>query len=356
MSDSAAPRLLNPITLGALTLPNRVIMAPMTRLRSDLAFTPTELVAQYYMQRAGAGMIVSESVSVSPFGEGFPNIPGIFTDAQEAAWERVASGVHRQGGLMVAQIMHVGKPRFADPNEPEKQPGWAVMEPLHPHELDAGDLACVVNGYREGARRSRAAGFDGVEFYNCNGFIMDRFLRSASNRRTDGYGGSVENRVRLTLESLDAVLSIWPANRVGIRISPSTTIGGAEDPDAMETFTFLIDRLNERGLAYVHMTRVTQQDWARGSGGDVDIRALRKRFSGGTILAGDFDFAGAEQALEDDAADAIAFARLFLANPDLPARFARGAPLNEPKLDTFYSPGPEGYIDYEPCDVEENAV
>lgn len=352
MPEPVTSSLLQPLVLGDLSLPNRVVMAPMTRLRADASFAPTELVVQYYAQRAGAGLIVTESMSVGPFGEGFPNIPGIYTDDQEKAWTDVVAGVHREGGRIFAQIMHVGKPRFADPDGPEKQPGWAVVEPLHPADLDEDDLKAVVSGYRDGALRAKAAGFDGVEFYNCNGFIMDRFLRAASNERTDRYGGTIENRARLTLEALDTVLSVWPAGRVGIRISPSKTIGGLDDPDAMETFAYLMDRLSDRGLAYIHMTRVTQQDWARGAGGDVDLVELRRRFSGRTILAGDFDGASAVQALENGAADAVAFARLFLANPDLPTRFAKGVALNVPDPNTFYTPGPEGYVDYLRHDAE----
>jgi len=338
--------LLKPVTLGALRLPNRIIMSPLTRLRADAQLAPTKLVAEYYAQRASAGLIISEAIAVAPYGEGYPAIPGLFTAHQAEAWRAVVEAVHAEGGRIAAQLMHVGRARY-EAGGPQRAPGWwAVADPLKPHELTPADLAAVIEEFARGARAARAVGFDAVEIHNGNGYLLDQFLRAGANQRGDGHGGSLENRTRLTLEIVTAVAEALGAERVGIRLSPSATVGGAPDPSGEETFAYLLERLAPLGLAYVHATRTTAQDRAHGSGPGIPLQRIRAFYPGKLIGAGDFTREEGEQALAEESVDAVAYGRLFIANPDLPERFARRVPLNVPDHSTFYTPGPVGLTDY----------
>lgn len=348
MDDSSWPasdRLATPVALGALQLPNRVVMSPMTRLRADSDGAPPPLVAEYYSQRASAGMIISETIAVAPYGDGYPTLPGLYSDPQIAAWKRVTEAVHQAGGRIVAQLWHVGRPRFAEPSRPQS-PGWALATPLHPQDLSATDLTAMQAGFAQGARAAHAAGFDGVEIHNGNGYLLDQFLRAAANQRQDAYGGSRENRIRLLLELLGGVAAIWGPERVGVRLSPSATVAGAPDPEGFATFAFLLKQLCRFRLAYVHVTRTTADDRARGAGPGIELRHLRPYYDGRLLGAGDFTRAEGEDALLEGSLDAVVYGRLFLANPDLPERFFTRAALNTPNRETFYTPGAAGLTDY----------
>jgi N-ethylmaleimide reductase len=346
-SSSVPDRLLTPLALGPLRLPNRVVMSPMTRLRADSSLAPTALVGEYYAQRASAGLIISETIAVSPYGDGYPNIPGLYTTEQIVAWRRVTDAVHAAGGRMFAQLWHVGRARYDETTRP-RPPGWALGDLLKPHDLSASNIATMLADFAHGARAAMAAGFDGTELHNGNGYLLDQFLRTAANRRQDTYGGSIENRIHLASELLGVLIEVWGADRVGIRLSPSATVDGAPDPQAFDTFAFLLERLRSFGLAYVHVTRTTKDDRARGSGPGIEIRHLRPYYGGRLLGAGEFTREEGEVALSEGWLDAVVYGRLFLANPDLPRRFAARAPLNTPNSDTFYTPGAVGLTDYPP--------
>jgi N-ethylmaleimide reductase len=345
MTTTAGP-LFAPTTFGALALPNRVVMSPMTRLRADASFAPTDMVAEYYAQRASAGMIVTESIMIGPHGDGFGPLPGLYTAAQREGWRRVVERVHVAGGRIVAQLASLGRARFESRRGAPAARGWAMIERLEPHHFTVSELAHIVDAFAVAADAARAAGFDGVEIHNGNGFLFDQFLRDGSNARRDQYGGSLANRQRLTLEIVEAVASAWTADRVGLRLSPSALVDGAADPTSFETFSSLLRQLQRFDLAYTHLTQVTADDRARGSGEGVALRDLRPFVKGGLVGTGDFTRDAAALAIEEGWLDAVGFGRLFLANPDLPARFADDLPLNTPDNATFYSPGAKGYVDY----------
>ncbi|MBL6752612.1 MAG: alkene reductase [Nevskia sp.] len=352
--------LHSPVTLGALRLPNRVLMAPLTRMRADAARVPTPMVAEYYAQRAGAGLVIAEATSVSPRGHGYPNTPGIHTDAQQAGWNAVTDAVHAAGGRIFLQLWHVGRISHSS-HQPDggapvsssavkakgrvvtadyKQEDLPVPRPLELHEIPG-----VVAEYEAGARRAKAAGFDGVEIHNANGYLLDQFLRDGVNQRTDRYGGSLENRVRLCLEVAEAVTGVWGADRVGIRLSPSGTSNDMRDSNPREVFSYLLRELSRFGLAYAHVTQATEDDLKRGSPG-IPVADFRPHFKGPMISAGGFTRETGEQALREGWLDAVVYGQLFISNPDLPERFALGAPLTEPDKKTYYTPGPHGYTDY----------
>lgn len=346
LSHSDHSLLFTPVSLGALTLPNRILMAPMTRLRADSDLAPTELVDEYYTQRASAGLIVSESIMVSPHGDGLADVPGIYTDRQRHAWQRVTRAVHAAGGRIVAQLATIGRPRYAPTRGKPRPAGWAMAEPLVPHHFTSSEVAEIAEHFAGATEAARLAGFDGVEIHNGNGFLLDQFLREGANRRDDQYGGTIENRIRLTLEIVEAARGAWSADRVGIRLSPSATVHGAPDPTGYETFSFLLRELGRFGLAYAHVTRPTAEDRARGGGAGLDLRTLRSHFAGPMLAAGDFTRDEGERALAEGWLDAVVFGRLFAANPDLPDRFAFNAPLTPLDRDTLYTPGAAGYVDY----------
>ncbi|MFY0573670.1 alkene reductase [Cystobacter fuscus] len=347
MSPHPATDLLQtPVTLGALRLPNRIIMSPLTRLRTDEELAPTKLVAEYYAQRASAGLIISEAVAVAPSGDGYPAIPGLFTARQAEAWRTVVEAVHAQGGRIAAQFSHNGRARYATDDVQRAAGWWAVANPLKPHELTPTELSAMVESFGQAARTARAIGFDAVEIHNGNGYLLDQFLRAGANQRTDAHGGSLENRTRLALELVTAVSEAMGADRVGIRLSPSATVDGAPDPSGEETFAYLLERLAPLGLAYVHATRTTEQDRRHGSGPGIPLERVRALYPGKLIGAGDFTREDGERAVAEGTVDAVAYGRLFIANPDLPERFARRTALNVPDHATFYTPGPAGFTDY----------
>lgn len=356
------PTLFDPIELGPLVCPNRIFMAPLTRCRAAEGHVPTELNAEYYRQRASAGLIISEATSVSPHGFGYPNTPGIFTDAQVAGWQKVTSAVHKVGGRIFLQLWHVGRishPSY-QPNEelpiapsaikPRGQifTGTAMADYVTPRALDATEIPGIIAEYVGGAEKAKAAGFDGVEIHNANGYLLDQFLRDGTNQRGDRYGGSIANRARLTLEVTEAVVSVWGGERVGIRFSPAGVFNDMRDSNPLETFGYVLRELNPFKLAYAHVTQVTKQDIDHGAVDGVGPRELRHHFKHPMVSAGGFTKETGNQALAEGWADAIAFGVPFLANSDLPERLRRNAPLNQPDESTFYASGPKGYTDYPP--------
>jgi N-ethylmaleimide reductase len=356
--------LFTPLTLGDLTLPNRILLAPLTRMRAAPGNVPHALNATYYAQRASAGLIISEATQVSPQGLGYPNTPGIHSAEQVAGWRQVTDAVHAKGGRMFLQLWHVGRishtslqPGGALPVAPSAiaAKGDAVtpsgMKPLEtPRALELAEIPGLVESYRQGAQNAKDAGFDGVEVHGANGYLLDQFLQDGSNRRTDAYGGSIANRARLLLEVIDAAVAVWGPQRVGVRLSPYGTFNDMHDSDPVTLFTHVLGQLAARGVAYVHLI----EPRATSAGGSDEVNAdaplttalFRKTFTGVLIGAGGYTFDSARAAVEGGTVDAVAFGRLFIANPDLPRRFETGAPLNRYERKTFYGGGAKGYTDY----------
>ena len=346
-------KLLEPLKLGALNLPNRVIMAPLTRLRGTVDHLPTPVMVDYYRQRASAGLILSEGTPVSQLGVGYAQVPGIWSAAQTELWKPVTAAVHEAGGRIFAQIWHVG--RVSDPiftggaqpisASPLAAPGHInLVRPQKPFEapraLSTDEVKEVVEEFHQGARNAQVAGFDGVEIHGANGYLLDQFLQTPSNQRTDQYGGSIENRARLHLEVAEAASAVFGADRVGMHLAPRGDFMGMGDADPRATFTYLATELGKKGLAFLMAREYAGVDQL---GPD-----LRRAFGGVFIANEKYDLDQAEKALEAGECDAVGFGRLFIANPDLPERFSKRAPLNEPNPMTFYSHGPEGYVDYAP--------
>jgi N-ethylmaleimide reductase len=354
------PDLFTPIQLGPLALPNRIFMAPLTRCRASEGHVPNELNSEYYSQRASAGLIISEATSVSPSGYGYPNTPGIHTEAQVAGWKKVTDAVHSKGGHIFLQLWHVGRishpayqkegslPVAPSAIKPKGQvfTGASMEEYVTPRALEASEIPGIIAEYAHGARLAKQAGFDGVEIHNANGYLLDQFLRTGTNKRSDQYGGSVANRARLTLEVTEAVSGVWGADRVGIRFSPAGAFNDMYDENPLETFGHVLRELNRFGLAYAHITQVTAQDIAHGAVEGVGPRELRPAWKGKIVSAGGFTLESGNAAIAEGWADAIAFGVPFIANPDLPERFRCKAPLNPADESTFYSPGAKGYTDY----------
>lgn len=353
-------RLLQPLTLGKVLAPNRVIMAPLTRSRAAEGFVPTPLMAEYYVQRASAGLIISEATPVSPFGHGYPNTPGIYTARQVAGWRRVTDAVHQAGGRIVLQLWHVGRishpdyqPGGVDPVGPSAIASSGTVRLLSgarvpytvPRALQTDEVVGIIEQFRIGARNAVDAGFDGVEVHGANGYIFEQFLRSFSNHRTDRYGGSLANRARLLLDTLEAVVGEWGSGRVGVRLSPNANYHGMEPDGVVETYSFVAEQLNRFPLMYAHIMRALEPDESK-LVVNTPISHYRSLYKGTLITNGRLSPADAEAYLERGEADAVAFGKLFIANPDLPARIQQGGPYNAWDESTFYSPGPKGYTDY----------
>ena len=345
------PSLFDPIQIGDVTLKNRIVMAPLTRSRSGVERIPGPMVAQYYAQRASAGLIVSEATSVTPMGVGYADTPGIWSEAQVEGWKLTTKAVHDAGGLIFMQLWHVG--RISDPSLLDGKPpvsasavaakgDVSLLRPKRPypvpHALSLEEIAEVVEAYRKGAENAKAAGFDGVELHGANGYLLDQFLQDGSNRRTDAYGGSIENRARLMLEAVDAAISVFGPGRVGLHLAPRGDAHDMGDSDLTATFTYVARAMRDRGLAFL-MAREHQAPDSRGP-------ALKAEFGGVYIVNEGFSGETAQAALDAGIADAVGFGKSFISNPDLPARLKAGASLNAWDMATFYSPGPAGYVDY----------
>jgi 2,4-dienoyl-CoA reductase-like NADH-dependent reductase (Old Yellow Enzyme family) len=346
------PKLRDPIAIGDLELPNRILMAPLTRNRSSGAGrVPNVSMRDYYAQRASAGAIISEATSVTPIGVGYPHTPGIWSREQVEGWRLITDGVHQAGGRILMQLWHVG--RISDPSYHDGAPPVApsaiapkgnvsLLRPERPYPvpraLETEELAGVVEAFRKGAENAKTAGFDGVEVHGANGYLLDQFLQDGSNKRTDRYGGSIENRARLLLEVTDAVTSIWSAGRVGVHLAPRGDAHDMGDSDLGATFGYVARELGNRKIAFI-CARESLKAPRLGP-------KLKAAFGGIYIANEEFTRESAEDTLAAGEADAVAFGKLFIANPDLPRRFALHAALNRWNAATFYSEGAEGYTDY----------
>ncbi|MDI1335644.1 MAG: alkene reductase [Lacunisphaera sp.] len=344
-------QLHSSLRVGALTLPNRIIMAPLTRCRAGAGRVPTDLMREYYVQRASAGLILSEATAVDPMGVGYPDTPGIWSDEQVAGWKKVTEAVHAAGGRMFLQLWHVGRisdPFYLNGALPVAPSAIAaaghvsLIRPLKPfvtpRALELNEIPRMVSAYQLGAVNALRAGFDGVEIHGANGYLLDQFLQDRSNQRTDNYGGPIENRARFALEVTDAVSSIWGADRVGYHLAPRGDSHGMGDSNPAATFGYLATELGRRKLAFL---------CARESLDAPRLGPDLKRAFGGVYIANQgFTADTAEATLAAGEADAVAWGKLFIANPDLPRRLQLGAPLNAPDNATFYGGSVRGYTDY----------
>ena len=343
------PTLFDPLTLGDLQLPNRIIMAPLTRQRAVDRRIPNALMAEYYRQRASAGLILSEATAVDPMGVGYANTPGIWSQEQVEGWKQITQAVHEAGGLIALQLWHVGRisdPMFLEGKLPVAPSAIApagylshVRKPfVTPRALERSELPGVIAAYKRGAENALAAGFDGVEIHGANGYLLDQFLQDRSNKRTDDYGGSIENRARLMLEAVDAAVSIWGKGCVGLHLAPRGDSHDLGDSDPLATFGYVARECGKRGIAYL---------CAREHLGPGRIGPQLKTAFGGVYIANEgFTRETATQVLAAGEADAVAFGKEFIANPDLPRRLAENAALNPQDNATFYSSGAHGYTDY----------
>ncbi len=348
------PSLFDPIRIGAWTLPNRVVMAPLTRCRASAGRVPNAMMAEYYRQRSSAGLILSEATSVDPMGVGYPDTPGIWSDEQVAGWKLVTQAVHEAGGQILLQLWHVGRvsdPIYLNGLAPVAPSAIApkghvsLVRPMKsfvtPRALDRAELPAIIAAYRKGAENAQKAGFDGVEIHGANGYLLDQFLQDSTNKRTDDYGGPIENRARLMLEVADAVVSVWGADRVGMHLAPRCDSHDMGDSNPAATFGYVAKELGRRKLAFL---------CAREAYSHPEIPALGpelKRLFGGNYIANEgFTRESADAALAAGTADAVAFGKTFIANPDLPERLRTGASLNPQDSATFYGAGPKGYTDY----------
>jgi N-ethylmaleimide reductase len=347
--------LFTPLQAGALTFPHRVLMAPLTRTRASAGHMPNELMAEYYAQRASAGLIVTECTMIAAGTSAFANEPGIYNAEQVEAWKKITTAVHAKGGQIFLQIWHAGRAAHPACNQGaetvsscsiglsgEVHTPAGKLANVAPRELRSDEIPALVQAFADAAKSARAAGFDGVEVHGANGYLIDQFLRDGSNQRSDAYGGSLENRARFLFEVLTAVCAAIGSERVGLRLSPLNSYNDMKDSDPLALTAFLAERLNAFKLAYLHMMRA---DFFQVQTGDV-MTPARAHFKG--VLVGNMGYSGAEaeQAISEGKLDAVAFGTAFLANPDLPARLKAAAPLNTPDSSTFYTPGPKGYTDY----------
>ena len=345
------PTLFDPLQLGSLPLPNRIFLAPLTRARAGQQRVPNALMAEYYRQRASAGLILTEATSVTPMGVGYANTPGIWSDEQVTGWKLVTKAVHEAGGRIFLQLWHVGRisdPLFLNGALPVAPSAIAaaghvsLVRPekpfVTPRALELAEIPGVIEAYRKGAENAKLAGFDGVEIHGANGYLLDQFLQTKTNHRTDDYGGSLENRARLMLEVTDAVISVWGADRVGMHLAPRGDAHDMGDANPLETFSYVARELGHRKLAFI----CAREHQAPSSIGP----ALKKAFGGVYVANEKFTLESGNAILSAGNADAVAYGVPFLANPDLPKRLAQNAPLNPPDSSTFYADGAKGYTDY----------
>ncbi len=355
----AATDLFDPVELGPYRLRNRIVMAPLTRSRADEAGVPGELQATYYAQRATAGLLVTEATNISAQGKGYILTPGIWSPEQVAGWRLTTKAVHDKGGRIFLQLWHVGRI-----SHPDLQPGGALpvapsaVRPegqaytndgfkahVTPRALATDEIPGIVADYAHAARCAQDAGFDGVEIHSANGYLLQQFLSDKTNKRTDSYGGSIENRTRLVVEVVDTVTAVWGGERVGIRLSPLTKFGDIGDSNPEPLYLKLIERINPFRLGYIHVIE-GDTGGSRSPPGAFDLQKLRRAFNGLYIANNNYDLALALEARAKNFADLVCFGRPFIANPDLVERLRTGAPLAEPDQATFYTGGPKGYIDY----------
>jgi 2,4-dienoyl-CoA reductase-like NADH-dependent reductase (Old Yellow Enzyme family) len=345
------PTLFDPLTVGDLKLPNRIIMAPLTRSRAGSERVPNQLMADYYVQRAAAGLIIAEATSVTPMGVGYANTPGLWSEEQVAGWKIVTNAVHKAGGRIFSQLWHVGRisaPLFLNGELPVAPSAIAAkghvslvrpeQEYPTPRALETSEIPGIVEAYRKGAMNAQMAGFDGVEIHGANGYLLDQFLQDSTNQRGDNYGGSIANRARLMLEVADAAISVWGPGQVGMHLAPRMDAHSMGDSDRLGTFSYVARELRERGIAFICAREHKAEDW---------VGPQLKKIFGGVYIANEgFTLESAQATLAAGEADAVAWGKPFIANPDLVERFAKNAPLNTPETSTFYADGPKGYTDY----------
>lgn len=354
--------LLTPFKLGRYELPNRIVMAPLTRMRAGKGNAPTALNVTYYTQRSTAGLIIAEATQVSPQGAGYPNTPGIYSPEQVEGWRLVTDAVHASGGRIFLQLWHVGRI-----SHPSLQPGGelpvapSAIAPegdaitlegpkpfVTPRALETEEIPGIVEQYRQGAKNALDAGFDGVEIHSANGYLLDQFLQDGTNKRTDKYGGSIENRARLLLEVTEAVVNVWGSDRVGVRLSPTGTFNSMYDSNPEALFDYVASALNDFKLGYLHIVepRIDGNTTVEEKESNLGVRYFRPLFKGTLMTAGGYDKEEGNAVLAAGDADLVAYGRLFIANPDLPKRFALNAQLNKPDRSSFYGGDAAGYIDY----------
>ncbi|MDI4665436.1 alkene reductase [Xanthobacter autotrophicus] len=355
----SAATLFDSFRLGDMTLPNRIVMAPLTRNRAGAGFVPGPLAPEYYAQRADAGLLITEASQISQQGQGYQDTPGIYTDAQVEGWKAVTDAVHAKGGHIVIQLWHVGRvshtalqPDGGAPVAPSAiraetktfvNNGFA--DTSEPRALERSEIAGILEDYRRAAANAIKAGFDGVEIHGANGYLIDQFLRDGANQRTDDYGGSIENRTRFLLEVVDTIIGEIGANRTGLRLSPVSPANGLTDSDPQALFNHVMEELEKRHLLYIHVVEGATGG-PRDVAPDFSFEQLRKRFTGPWMVNNGYDLDLAVRALAEGRADLVAFGKPFISNPDLVERLRRNAPLNEPDRDTFYGGGAKGYTDY----------
>ncbi len=363
MATQTALQLFQPVKVGAIDLSHRIVMAPLTRLRSTVpGDVPNDLMVEYYQQRASqGGLIITEATAISITGRGYLGAPGIYSAEQVEGWRKVVDAVHAKGGRILLQLWHVGRTSHVDmtggvaPIGPSEIPydgvsftskGWVPVSPNRALRVD--EIPALLDDYRKAAQNAKAAGFDGVELHGGNGYLLDQFLQDGSNHRTDEYGGSPENRARLPLQVVRTVLSVWDKDRVGIRISPSTKFNGMSDSNPQATFSYFAKELDQLGLAYLHIIEPRVNGSVEVADGLAPVAAeeLRKIFKNKLLAAGGFGPESAEAIVEAGDADLVVFGRYFISNPDLPERIRLGLPLNPYDRDTFYGGDEHGYTDY----------
>ena len=352
------PTLFDPVEVGAIQAPNRIFMAPLTRARATRDAVPTPMMADYYRQRAGAGLIISEATGISREGLGWPYAPGLWTEAQTEGWKPVTAAVHEAGGRIVAQLWHMGRVVHPDLGggqpvsaSPLVAPGQAhtyegKKDFVEPRAATVDDLRRIIDDYARAARHAMVAGFDGVQLHGANGYLIDQFLRDSSNIRDDGYGGPIANRVRFLREVIVAIAAEAGMDRTGLRLSPNGTVNGVGDSDGQALFTAAAMEMERIGLPWIEMREPGPQSTFRPTDEPPVSPAMRQVYSGKIILNSDYRLESGQAKLDEGIADAISFGRPFIANPDLVERLRDGDPLNRWDVDTFYSQGPEGYVDY----------
>ena len=362
------PDLFDPIAFGAIAAPNRILMAPLTRGRATREAVPTPVMAEYYAQRAGAGLIISEATGISRQGLGWPFAPGLWNDAQVAGWKPVTDAVHDAGGRIVAQLWHMGRQVHSSVTGEQPVSSSATTSPGKVHTYDGRQLfeqarplaleeiPGILDDYARAAEHALKAGFDGVQIHGANGYLIDQFLRDNANLRTDGYGGSVENRIRLLSEATERVAAAVGADRTAVRLSPNGATQGVDDSDPAAVFVPAARRLSELGIAFLEL----REPGPEGTYGRTEVPRLspliRTAFAGPLVVNSDyFTREAAQAALDSGVADAVSFGRAYLANPDLTERLRRGAPLNQADSATWYSQGREGYVDYPTLGDQEAA-
>ncbi|MBS0250796.1 MAG: alkene reductase [Proteobacteria bacterium] len=351
--------LFDPLKAGAFSLKNRVVLAPLTRCRASAGRVPNDMMREYYVQRASAGLMLTEATSVTPMGVGYPDTPGIWSEEQVAGWKKITDAVHAAGGTILLQLWHVG--RISDPiyldGEPPVAPSAiapkgtvSLVRPkkefVTPRALELSEIPGVIADYRRGAQNAKRAGFDGVEVHGANGYLLDQFLQDSTNKRTDQFGGSIENRARLMLEVVDASIEVWGADRVGLHLAPRGDAHDMGDSNPLETFGYVATEVGKRKIAFI-CTREYE-------GPDSISPELKKRFGGVFIGNEKFTRETAQAAIDAGTVDAVAFGKTFIANPDLPLRFKLDAPLNPPDPESFYGGTEKGYTDY-PALQSQNA-